>query len=98
MRKTVTTRICENVLYLAELNDIKYTQNVETSLGMSRGYLSRCLNNPAKRMAADELDVISRHFDIPVDQLMYHDLREEKYGQDNDNIEDWDLSDIVIDN
>ena len=99
MRKTVTTRICENVLYLAELNGFKYTNSIEYSLGLSRGYLSRCLNNPSKRLAADELDIISRHFDVSVDKLMYHDLREEGYGQENnwDIDPDWNVNDLLED-
>lgn len=82
MNKEVTTNVCENILYLMEINNIKYIKNIENILGLSKGYLSRCLNNPTKRLSVDLLDSISRYFDISVDMLMYHDLREENYGED----------------
>ena len=82
MNKKVTTQVCENVLYLKELNEIKYVQNIETTLGISQGYISRCLNNPSKHLSVDLLDLISRYFGVSSELLMYHDLREEKYGED----------------
>ena len=81
MNKEVTTNVCENILYLMEINNIKYIKSMEDALGLSKGYLSRCLNNPSKRLSVDALDNISSYFDVSVKKLMYHDLRDENYGK-----------------
>lgn len=81
MNKELTTRVCENAIYLGEINGIKYVSNMENSLGLSRGYLSRCLNNPSKRIAIDQVDIMAKYFGVTIEQLVYHDLRKEKYGE-----------------
>lgn len=76
--KDVTLRICENIKYLGEQKGIIYIRSIESELGVSKGYLSRCIANDNKRISADTVKVASDYFKVSVDDLMNKDLRKEK--------------------
>lgn len=74
--KSTTIRVCKNILYLAELKGIKHTHSVEEILEISRGYLSRCLAHPNKRLAVDVVLKAADAFDVNVEDLIKLDLRQ----------------------
>ena len=74
--KSVTIRVCKNILYLAELKGINYTHSVEEILDLSRGYLSRCLAHPNKRIAVDVVLKAADIFYVNVEDLIKLDLRQ----------------------
>lgn len=73
--KNYTSQICENTIYLAEKRGIKHLSSIESSLNLSRGYLSRCLNHENKKLSADVVALISEFFDVSLNDLYYVDLR-----------------------
>ena len=80
--KDVTVRICENVIYLAEKKGIKHISSVEGAIGLSRGYISRCMGNDSKRLAIDTVCRIARFFNVGLEEITFNDLR----GYDDNNV------------
>lgn len=73
--KNYTRQLCENAIYLSERNGIKHFSSVENAIGLSRGYISRCLNHENKKVSVDVAIAIAEFFDVSLNDLCYVDLR-----------------------
>lgn len=67
--KDTTLRVCENIFELCKKRGIRL-QSVEKQVGLSRGYLKRCLNNATKRMSVDAVEQIAGYFNVKVEDLL----------------------------
>ena len=67
--KDATLRVCENIFELCKKKGVR-PQSVEKQVGLSRGYLRRCLNNVSNRMSIDAVEQIAGYFNVKVEDLL----------------------------
>ncbi len=76
MDRTYTKMALNNVFVLCQVKGIK-TSEIEKSVGLSKGYLSR-MKKQAKAMSFDTMVKIAKYLDVSLDSLLEDDFLKRK--------------------